>query len=154
MLAKPELPGLTLPPSSIMRLAMPLALALSYLATLVAGLPKVLIFSRTLGYRHESIPVAIDALKSHGPGANIQFDATEDPSHFTNSNLAQYDAILFLMTTDSNDTTRVEILDADQKVCLPLRCEMALNATSNHVVVRVLAVFGSRGKLYWHPQRL
>jgi len=98
-----------------MRLAMPLALALSSLATLIAGLPKVLIFSHTLGYRHESIPVAIDALKSHGPDANIQFDATEDPSHFTNSNLAQYDAILFLMNTDSNDTTRVEILDADQK---------------------------------------
>ena len=100
---------------------MRLSFALSSFVTFVAALPKVLIFSRTLGYRHESIPAAISALISHGPDASIQFEATEDPTKFTSSQLAQYDGILFLMTTDSNDTTRVEILDSDQKV-RPLNC--------------------------------
>lgn len=101
-----------------MKLALP-AVHLSVLAnfvSLAAALPKVLIFSRTLGYRHESIPDAISSLKSHGSAANIEFDATEDPTLFTNSNLKGYDAVLFLMTTDSADTPRKEVLTGDQKV--------------------------------------
>lgn len=101
-----------------MKLALPVV-HLSVLAnfvSLTAALPKVLIFSRTLGYRHESIPDAISSLKSHGSAANIEFDATEDPTLFTNSNLKGYDAVLFLMTTDSADTPRQEVLTGDQKV--------------------------------------
>lgn len=75
--------------------------------------PKILIFSRTLGYRHASIPNAIAALKAH---PTVLFDATEDPTLFTSSNLANYDAVLFLMTTDSNDNPRIEVLDEAEKV--------------------------------------
>lgn len=122
-----------------------LALALFSCATLVTALPKVLIFSRTLGFRHESIPTAISALESHGPDANIQFDATEDPTKFTDSNLAQYDGILFLMTTDSNDTTRIEVLDPDQKVC-PLRSDVlseSIETLSQSAFLQYLSLGGN-----------
>jgi len=60
---------------------------------------KVLIYSATAGYRHASIPQAIESMKELGATKNIQFDNTEDPSFFTDANLTQYDALLFLMTT-------------------------------------------------------
>jgi len=132
-----------------LQIQMRLTFALFSCVTFVAALPKVLIFSRTLGYRHDSIPAAISALISHGSDANIQFETTEDPTKFTSSYLAQYDGILFLMTTDSNDTTRVEILNSDQKVG-------TLNRVANFFkpwpLVRLLAVFVPRWKLHWHPQ--
>lgn len=84
--------------------------------------PKVLIFSRTLGYRHESIPAAIASLRNHSlypstnPTMNITFDDTEDPTTFTDDALSAYDAVCFLMTTDSTDTPRVEVLTGSQKV--------------------------------------
>ncbi|KAF8575170.1 hypothetical protein K439DRAFT_765210 [Ramaria rubella] len=63
------------------------------------GPAKVLIFSRTVDFRHDSIPTAINALKQQGPSHNIQFDNTEDQTLFTDSNLSQYDAIIFLHNT-------------------------------------------------------
>jgi len=60
---------------------------------------KVLIFSRTVDFRHDSIPTAINALKQQGQSHNIQFDNTEDQTLFTDSNLSQYDGILFLSNT-------------------------------------------------------
>ncbi|KAG6850692.1 hypothetical protein H0H93_009850 [Arthromyces matolae] len=67
---------------------------------------RVLIYSATAGYRHDSIPTAIAALKATGPSVNLDFDATEDKSLFTIDNLSQYDAILFLSTT-GEDRRRV-----------------------------------------------
>ncbi|KZW02747.1 class I glutamine amidotransferase-like protein [Exidia glandulosa HHB12029] len=60
---------------------------------------KVLIFSKTAGFRHDSIPDAIDALKGLGPASNVSFDATEDAAKFTDENLQAYDGLLFLMNT-------------------------------------------------------
>ncbi|KDQ56748.1 hypothetical protein JAAARDRAFT_36238 [Jaapia argillacea MUCL 33604] len=77
-------------------------LALVSLATLSTAerlVGRVLIYSRTLEYRHDSIPTAIQALKEKGPSYNILFDATEDPKLFTDENLSQYDALFFLHTT-------------------------------------------------------
>jgi hypothetical protein len=95
-----------------LHLSSPLTLAMA-LST-----PKVLIYSRTLGYRHASIPNAISALQSHAGsvGSGVTFDATEDPTRFNSSTLMEYDMVLFLMTTDSNDDPRVEVLDQAQKV--------------------------------------
>ncbi|KDQ57247.1 hypothetical protein JAAARDRAFT_35868 [Jaapia argillacea MUCL 33604] len=60
---------------------------------------RVLIYSYTDGFRHDSIPTAIQALKKQGPSINVLFDATEEKSWFNDTGLAQYDAILFLDTT-------------------------------------------------------
>ncbi|GAA2459834.1 ThuA domain-containing protein [Streptomyces lavendulocolor] len=60
---------------------------------------RVLVFSRTAGFRHDSIPAGIAALKELGASSNITVDATETAAQFTTSNLARYDAVVFLSTT-------------------------------------------------------
>ncbi|EEB93452.1 hypothetical protein MPER_07885 [Moniliophthora perniciosa FA553] len=60
---------------------------------------KILIYSATRAFRHDSIPTAIDVLKAKGPSINVDFESTEDENAFTDENLAGYDAVLFLSTT-------------------------------------------------------
>ena len=72
--------------------------SLSSLA-LAASTPRVLIYSATDQFRHDSIPTAVQALKDAGMSASITFDATEDESLFTDDNLKQYDALVFLSNT-------------------------------------------------------
>ncbi|PZA05826.1 ThuA domain-containing protein, partial [Meiothermus sp. Pnk-1] len=69
---------------------------------------KVLVFSKTLGYRHGSIAQGIQAIKDLGAQNNFSVDATEDSSVFTASNLAQYKAVIFLNTSG-------DVLEASQK---------------------------------------
>ncbi len=60
---------------------------------------KVLVFSKTAAFRHASIPAGIEAIKQLGSENNFSVDATEDSTVFTDKNLAQYKAIIFLSTT-------------------------------------------------------
>jgi glucose/arabinose dehydrogenase/PKD repeat protein len=69
---------------------------------------RVLVFSKTAGFRHDSIPAGIAALKELGASSNITVDATETAAQFTTSNLARYDAVVFLSTTG-------DVLDAAQQ---------------------------------------
>ncbi|GII26198.1 ThuA domain-containing protein [Planosporangium mesophilum] len=52
---------------------------------------RLLVFTRTLGYRHESIPAGIEAVREL---AGMKVDATEEPDAF-----AGYDAVVFLNTS-------------------------------------------------------
>lgn len=67
---------------------------------------RVLIYSATADFRHDSIPTARDALIAQGSTANIQFDATEDQGTFTDDGLSVYDALVFLMNTGEGKSTR------------------------------------------------
>ncbi|MEU4497725.1 ThuA domain-containing protein [Streptomyces sp. NPDC023998] len=69
---------------------------------------RVLVFSKTAGFRHDSIPAGIAALQELGKTSNITVDATEEAAQFTTSNLARYDAVVFLSTTG-------DVLNADQQ---------------------------------------
>lgn len=61
---------------------------------------KILVFSRTTGFRHRSIPWGVEALQAIAKKSGAYtMDATEDPAVFTEDNLKQYDAIVFLNTT-------------------------------------------------------
>jgi DNA-binding transcriptional LysR family regulator len=60
---------------------------------------RVLIFSATRLYRHESIPTAIKALMQRADEIDVQFDVTEDDAVFSDASLKQYDAVLFLSTS-------------------------------------------------------
>ena len=60
---------------------------------------KVLIFSKTAGFRHNSIEPGISAIKALGIAHDFTVDATEDATAFTLENLVQYQAIIFLSTT-------------------------------------------------------
>ncbi|KAH7106494.1 class I glutamine amidotransferase-like protein [Auriculariales sp. MPI-PUGE-AT-0066] len=85
---------------------------------------KVLIFSKTDGFRHESIPAATEALQAAGPTKQIEFDATEDATRFSDDGLAGYDAVLFLMNT-------AEVLAEDQTKAL----QNYLNAGGNFIAI-------------------
>jgi type 1 glutamine amidotransferase len=63
-----------------------------------AGL-KVLVFSRTTGYRHASITNGILAVRELGTQHGFVVDATEDPHAFTGTNLARYQVVVFLSVT-------------------------------------------------------
>ena len=60
---------------------------------------RVLIFSKTNGFRHSSIPVGIAAIKKLGAENGFDVDATEDSTMFNTNNLKKYAAVIFLSTT-------------------------------------------------------
>ena len=70
--------------------------------------PRILVFTKTAGFRHESIPAAIAAVRELGAANGLTVDATEDSAAFTDANLARYEAVVFLMTTG-------DVLDASQQ---------------------------------------
>jgi cytochrome c len=64
-----------------------------------APTPRILVYTKTTGFRHTSIPPALRAVRQLGEQSGLVVDATEDGRAFTPSNLARYDAVIFLMTT-------------------------------------------------------
>lgn len=70
--------------------------------------PNILVFSKTAGFRHESIPAGIEAIKKIGAKNGYHIDATEDASLITEDNLSQYHVVVFLNTT-------MDILDKTQQ---------------------------------------
>jgi cytochrome c len=59
----------------------------------------VLVFSKTAGYRHDSIPAGIETIKALGAEHGFEVEATEDAAAFTDENLAKYAAVVWLSTT-------------------------------------------------------
>ena len=60
---------------------------------------RVLVFSRTKGFHHASIPVGIAAVQKIGAENNFIVDTTTDASYFTRKHLKKYAAVIFLNTT-------------------------------------------------------
>lgn len=56
----------------------------------------MLVFSKTAGYRHESIPAAVAAVRAMD---GLDVVATEDAAVFSDEGLASFDAVVFLSTT-------------------------------------------------------
>jgi uncharacterized protein len=69
---------------------------------------NVLLFSRTVGYRHQSIPTAIAALMALQSAGDYVAVTTEDPTQFSSANLARFQVVIFLLTTG-------DVLDDDQQ---------------------------------------
>jgi cytochrome c len=74
-----------------------------------SSMPKVLVFTKTKGYYHESIPAGAAAIIKLGEQHQFEVDTTSDASAFAESNLKDYAAVVFLSTTGN-------ILNASQKV--------------------------------------
>jgi type 1 glutamine amidotransferase len=70
--------------------------------------PSLLVFSRTTGFRHDSIPDGIAALQTLAQSRDWDIQATEDPTIFSDSGLLPFNVIVFLSTTG-------EPLAADQQ---------------------------------------
>jgi type 1 glutamine amidotransferase len=69
---------------------------------------RLLVFSKTGGFRHASIKDGKIALQKLAAEHNFSVDFTEDAAAFTDANLAHYGAVVFLLTTHN-------ILDDNQK---------------------------------------
>ncbi|HWH46641.1 MAG TPA: ThuA domain-containing protein [Burkholderiales bacterium] len=94
-----------------------IGLLLSILGPGVAGAQSaepdfaVLVFSKTAGYRHDSIPNGIAAIRALGEQNDFRVDASEDAALFNDGNLAQYRVVVFLSTSG-------DIFDSEQQAAL------------------------------------
>ena len=70
---------------------------------------KVLVFSKTKGYRHEAIGVGKTTLIELGKQNGFEVDTTENAAYFNEDSLKRYRAVIFLNTT-------MDVLDAVQQV--------------------------------------
>ena len=59
----------------------------------------VLVFSKTAGFRHDSIPAGITAIQQLGAPNDFTVEATEDAAQFTDANLAGSTRSIWLSTT-------------------------------------------------------
>tara|TARA_R110000765_G_scaffold16291_2_gene46029 strand:- start:2161 stop:5556 length:3396 start_codon:yes stop_codon:yes gene_type:complete len=82
------------------------ALLLGFVLTIVScggnkreGEPKVLVFSKTMGFKHASIPAGVAAIQKLGQENGFAVDTTKNAELFTDENLKQYSAIVFMSTT-------------------------------------------------------
>jgi type 1 glutamine amidotransferase len=98
--------ALTLLASAAVLAAVTAAVAGPAGTTAAAPLTKVLVFSKTAGFRHSSIPNGIAAIQQLGAANGFSVATTEDANQFSTANLAQYQAVIWLMTTGDvlNDT--------------------------------------------------
>src|SRR5690606_16931273 len=90
-----------------------ISLALAFLLLLLKAeaQQKVLVFSKTASYVHESIPAGIQAITTLGKRNGFSVDETKDPKIFTDANLKKYAAIIFLSPTGN-------FLDTLEKVAI------------------------------------
>src|SRR5215469_4468569 len=94
---------------SLLLLAM-LGLSLAASASAQTAKPSfsVLVFSKTTGFRHDSIPDGIAAIRALGVEHGFGVAETEDAGRFTDAILPQYKVVVFLSTTG-------DVLDSAQK---------------------------------------
>lgn len=65
---------------------------------------RVLVYSRTAGFRHASIPLGIATIEQLGSEHGFAVEASEDPAVFTDRNLRRFTAVVFLNTTGTVTT--------------------------------------------------
>jgi len=73
--------------------------------------PGILVFTRTTGYRHASIPAAVAAVRAFVRRDGFTVVATEDSRTFSDATLRRFRAVAFLLTIGT-------VLDADQRGAL------------------------------------
>ncbi|HEX8357684.1 MAG TPA: ThuA domain-containing protein, partial [Segetibacter sp.] len=74
-----------------------------------SGKPKVLVFSKTMGWHHSSIPNGIAAIQKLGQENNFDVDTTINAAYFSDDSLKNYSAVIFLSTTE-------DVLNSNQQV--------------------------------------
>ena len=60
---------------------------------------RILLFSATAGFRHDSIPTALATLQQLAAQNGLAVDATEDAARFNEADLSRYAAVVFVSTT-------------------------------------------------------
>ena len=68
------------------------------------GKPRILVFTKTTGFRHSSIPAGKQAIIKLGAENGFTVDTTENADYFNEDSLKKYSAVVFLNTTDVHDS--------------------------------------------------
>ena len=70
---------------------------------------RILLFTKTIGFTHGSIPFAVSAIRTAAEQNGFTVDDSNDASLFNSTDLANYDAVVFVMTTGNilNDTQQL-----------------------------------------------
>ncbi len=76
-----------------------IAVLATFTTVITQAMPRILVFSKTAGFHHKSIPVGLNALMLMGKQNNFSVDTTTDATKFTYDNLKKYAAVVFLNTT-------------------------------------------------------
>ncbi|MGB3145950.1 MAG: ThuA domain-containing protein, partial [Maribacter sp.] len=75
------------------------------------GEPRVLVFFKTMGFKHASIPAGIAAVQKLGQENGFAVDTTKNADMFNEENLQKYAAVIFLSTTG-------DVLDYQQQAAM------------------------------------
>jgi len=71
--------------------------------------PRILVFTKTKGWYHTSIPSGIAAIQKLGKENGFEVDTTKNAAYFVEDSLKHYSAVMFLSTT-------LNVLNADEQV--------------------------------------
>ncbi|HEV7348260.1 ThuA domain-containing protein [Telluribacter sp.] len=82
--------------------------AVSQAAPAAATKPRVLVFSKTKGWKHSSIPFGIAAIQKLGQQHSFVVDTTKNSAYFNDDSLRNYQAVIFNCTTGN-------VLNAEQQ---------------------------------------
>ncbi len=74
-----------------------------------SGRPRVLVFSKTMGWHHTSIPNGIAAIQKLGQENGFDVDTTTNSAYFNDDSLKKYATVIFLSTTE-------DVLNSHQEV--------------------------------------
>ncbi|MET0131973.1 MAG: ThuA domain-containing protein [Kibdelosporangium sp.] len=94
--------------AAVLALTTGLGLAAAVPAAAHPDQPHVLVFSKTAGFRHDSIPEGVAAIQQLATENNFEVEATEDAGAFTDANLDRFAAVVWLSTTG-------DVLNAEQQ---------------------------------------
>ena len=100
---------------------------------------KVLVFSKTKGWRHDSIPAGIIALQKMATDNSFAVVATEDSDIFNDAQLSGFNAIVFLNTT-------LDVLDDSQQVAM----ERFIQAGGGFVGIHAATDTEWEGDWHWY----
>ena len=68
-----------------------------------SGRPRLLVFTKTAGFHHSSIPDGANAIIKLGHENDFDVDTASNADLFTEDSLQNYAAVVFLSTTDNDD---------------------------------------------------
>jgi type 1 glutamine amidotransferase len=106
---------------------------------------RILVFSKTLLYRHASITNGVAMLQQLGAKQGFAVDATEDSSAFTPANLARYKIAVFLSTSG-------DILNPEQQNAFKNFIENGRGFVAIHAAVA--GKVATEGDWPWYSQLL
>ena len=95
-----------------------LLLLLPQASATAVGRGTILIFSHTTGYRHESIPAGIAAIRSIAQRRGLAVVASEDPALFAPTSLGRFRAIVMLSSTTDPKNPQSEWLTGPRRSAL------------------------------------